>query len=560
MDNSGWNMWVFRDGRKLVTGKWLVAGLAMSLQALASCCDREHLLDAILWAGELECALSDADSIHVPVAAAITDALAAALIGSSIARSEVLRQQLASIELCGTVRVSIPESFAYYALNPLKFADLVSRLELTHRHNDCNHRSQTAGVVGIRSIGTTLSAVVLAALRRQGIEAERITVRPSGHPYNRELKFSAQQLAWVNELRSSDFLIVDEGPGLSGSSFLATGEALLGAGVDEAKITFLGTRQPDPGALRASDAAVRWARFRSFFTSDERYLPEGAGTPLGGGAWRKHFLPADSQPGSWTQMEPLKFLSADRQRIFRFEGYGRYGAEVGRRSAQLALARFAPGYFGNFAGFGCYQYLSGRPALHSDLSNTILQRMADYCAFRACAIHPEAEQPSDLERMLRFDWKTEFGIELGEEALLQLARPVVADGRMLPHKWFLTSSGEALKLDAATHGDDHFFPGPCDIAWDLAGTIVEWGLGSAATETFLARYKNISGDDPRPRLKAYLLAYGIFRCAYMKMAAKAMGGTIEEPLLHNQYMQYRAICERIYNAQNVELAAEPLSY
>jgi len=35
---------------------------------------------------------------------------------------------------------------------------------------------------GIRSIGTTLSAMAAAAARARGISVERITVRPQGHP------------------------------------------------------------------------------------------------------------------------------------------------------------------------------------------------------------------------------------------------------------------------------------------------------------------------------------------------------------------------------------------
>ena len=37
-----------------------------------------------------------------------------------------------------------------------------------------------------------------------------------------------------------------------------------------------------------------------------------------------------------------------------------------------------------------------------------------------------------------------------------------------------------MKVDAAAHGDDHGFPGPVDVAWDLAGAVVEWELGGAA--------------------------------------------------------------------------------
>ena len=82
-------------------------------------------------------------------------------------------------------------------------------------------------VVGIRSIGTTLSAVAAAAARARGIAAERITVRPQGHPYNRTAEFTAEQMAAVSRAVSSgaSFVVVDEGPGLSGSSFLGCGRS-----------------------------------------------------------------------------------------------------------------------------------------------------------------------------------------------------------------------------------------------------------------------------------------------------------------------------------------------
>ena len=48
---------------------------------------------------------------------------------------------------------------------------------------------------------------------------------------------------------------------------------------------------------------------------------------------------------------------------------------------------------------------------------------------------------------------------------LRLQRPVIADSRMQPHEWLLTPAGQVLKTDSGSHGDDHFFPGPTDIAW-----------------------------------------------------------------------------------------------
>jgi hypothetical protein len=89
------------------------------------------------------------------------------------------------------------------------------------------------------------------------------------------------------------------------------------------------------------------------------------------------------------------------------------------------------------------------------------------------------------------------------------------------------------------HGDDHFFPGPCDIAWDLASTIVEWNLPGPEQEYLLEQYGRASGDDARRRLPGYLKAYVAFRFGWCKMAALASAGTADEPLLWRDFQRYR---------------------
>jgi len=116
---------------------------------------------------------------------------------------------------------------------------------------------------------------------------------------------------------------------------------------------------------------------------------------------------------------------------------------------------------------------------------------------------------------------------------------VIADGRMLPHEWLRTHDDSILKLDASTHGDDHFFPGPCDIAWDLAGTIVEWELNDLQSDAFLEAYRTASGDDAGSRISDYVRAYSIFRMALSKMAAQASAGSFDERLLLRDYLRYR---------------------
>lgn len=152
--------------------------------------------------------------------------------------------------------------------------------------------------------------------------------------------------------------------------------------------------------------------------------------------------------------------------------------------------------------------------------------------------------------MLHFNSSEEFGREINGQRL-EIVHPVITDGRMLPHKWLCTRSGNLLKVDNASHGDDHFFPGPTDIAWDLAGAIVEWDMEEAAVEKLLSCYQAESGDDPRHRLSAYLLAYSTLRMGYCKMAAEAMRGSAEESRLAAHYLRYREVASKLHQRTSV---------
>src|SRR5436190_8727689 len=78
------------------------------------------------------------------------------------------------------VPIKVPEGFAFYALYPEQY-------EVAARRWSENRRSSTRTVLvaGIRSIGTTLSAVVAETLRTEGWRVRRVTARPRGHPYDR---------------------------------------------------------------------------------------------------------------------------------------------------------------------------------------------------------------------------------------------------------------------------------------------------------------------------------------------------------------------------------------
>ena len=102
------------------------------------------------------------------------------------------------------VELRVPEGYAFYALYPEAYIEAARRLSL----------KGAPRVIGIRSIGTSLGAVVAAAL--DGPPA--VTVRPFGDPFARTIAIDP---ALERELLDSKahYIIVDEGPGQSGSSF-----------------------------------------------------------------------------------------------------------------------------------------------------------------------------------------------------------------------------------------------------------------------------------------------------------------------------------------------------
>ena len=563
---SGTNFHIFRGGRKSAFVADLATKLANCARSLPASPSLDALISLLLRSGELECALRDIGSPDADNAEELTDHLAEAAIRrqNNNRRDGVLLAQrvcplLDRIRPIGSVSVATPEGFAYYALHPLDYADLVMCSPVN---------APSAFVVGIRSIGTTLSAVVAAQLRAVAVSTERTTVRPTGHPYDRRCEFDSSQTERVRRAVAGNaaFLVCDEGPGRSGSSLLSTAEALERDGVPRGRIILLCSHEPQSSGLCTPHGARRWARFRAIASGRTARLPADAAADLGGGEWRARFIDRrEPWPAAWPQMERLKFLSRDGERVLKLEGHGHYGEQVRTRNECLAASGLGAPYLGQAFGFGSYAFVKGRMSSRRDLTDCLLARMADYCAWRSREFAvPEADS-SDLETMARVNLEREFGRVA--ELDLRLERPVIADGRMQPHEWFFAADGRWLKLDGATHGDDHFFPGPCDIAWDLAGIIVEWGLDRAAKEGLLHKYAQSTGDHVIPRIDGYVLAYAAFRFAWSRMAADSVGEAEERKRLLCDYQQYRTTAEtcqarrtngyRILRRQPRRVAARP---
>src|SRR5262249_54989594 len=166
------NLLVFREGRRRVSGAELKSGVQRSLEEIADGAEAEpgagDLVEALLRAGELECAVADAEGVPLQTYTNLTDSLAERLVcrelrsGPHARRLDSqfelrpLRKALAEAPVPRELWISTAEGFAYYALHPLAFAEVVSRIPAP---------AGRMAVIGIRSIGTTLSAVAAAAAR-----------------------------------------------------------------------------------------------------------------------------------------------------------------------------------------------------------------------------------------------------------------------------------------------------------------------------------------------------------------------------------------------------------
>jgi hypothetical protein len=542
------DLWVFRDGRKSVTTSLLIEDLAATLRNLQGTpADRCVMLDALIRAGELESAFSDQGFAAAQPVARLTDALAWHLVhGTARVRYyEELLSPIRASDTPQTLQISPPEGFSYYGLNPADFIELARSV--------CRI-GDTVAIVGIRSIGITLSAVVAAALSSPDHPLDRISVRPSGHPYDRVAGFSAEQIRWIEEKirQSSRFVVVDEGPGRSGSTFLSVAEALVALGVAAERLILLGTRQPQLGELCAKNAGPRWSRFQ-FSPAEPRSSRRFQGCAyIGSGEWRKHFISDQSKwPACWPQMERSKFISPDGKHFLKFEGMGRIGEEVRTRAQHLAKTGFGCPVEDAGDGYSAYRVVTGRPLEGGDLSLKVLERVARYCSMRASDFRNESAAPDPLADMLNFNVQQEFGIECGlSDDDLTIGERVVADGHMQPYEWLLTRESTILKSDAVSHGDDHFFPGPISIAWDLAGIIIEWELANDARQFLLNRFREYSGQKLDRSLDAFCLAYSVFRMSLCKMAIPT-ADHLEKERLRWSYAHYRKAAKTFIRMRNI---------
>jgi hypothetical protein len=456
------------------------------------------------------------------------------------------------------VHLTVPEGYAYYGLYPETYLVAACRAVRTLP-------MPRVICVGLRTIGASLSAVVAAAVAEAGREVVSFTLRPHGHPFDRRPRLSDRLSAMVASHRTDLFLVVDEGPGLSGSSFSGVGRALEELGVPEDHIAFLPSWRTDGRALRSADARRQWGRRLQFTASFEEVwlgsrrlerLAEGRPlSDISAGRWRPRLLERDAFPPVQPQHERRKFLVHERDDrdaapslILRFAGLGARGDATRRRSEHLSDAGWTTPPLALAHGFLVQQYRPGTPATLQD-GPSLIPIIARYLTHLRQA-PPLAEPATDLTEMVRTNVTEVLGAESADRAVATLAAaagdaaPVALDGRMLPHEWVRTEAG-FFKVDNLDHHDDHFYPGPQDIAWDLAAACLELGLEADARRSLVELYRAASGDRTiTARLPAYAVAYLSFRIGYATLASTTLGATPDGERFAASTRNYRRLLVR----------------
>lgn len=450
------------------------------------------------------------------------DAEAASLVGLG---------RWAALRLPDEIRGKAAEGYAHYAVYPEAAFEAAARCAWT----------SPPRVLGLRSIGTGLAAMVAVGA---GARLQPLTLRPVGPPFGRQLQLSSRLRS---EIMSSQapFAVVDEGPGLSGSSFGAVGDLLEAGGVPRDGVTYLPSHAGEPGPQADPAHRDRWRQARRVVIAfDTAALGEGAPArrldrwvgdlvgpileprrDLSGGRWREaRGLDAPATPS----LERHKFLyrTASGDWLAKFAGLGEHGAAKAQRAGLLAAAGFSPPVAGLRHGFLIEAWLGeGRalaPARHD--RGRLLDRLARYLAFRGRQFPATARDGApmaDLLDMARINGAEALGDTAGAVIIERLGnlsrtaspgRSIAIDGRLHAWEWIETADGRLLKTDAVDHALGHDLIGCQDIAWDIAGARIELDLSGEETAWLARAVERLDGGETPPeRLALYEALYAAFQ-------------------------------------------------
>jgi len=414
-----------------------------------------------------------------------------------------------------------PEGYLHYAVYPETYRVAAHRMT-----------GPVAGVIGIRSIGTSLAAMVAASAGM----ATMASLRPRGDPFRRHIAADRSLMQAMRD-RQGPIAVVDEGPGLSGSSFLAVVDWLQQHGVANWRVQLFPSHDGAPGPQAGDAVARRWQGFRRHVATfedvflDTDHLAHRLTTWLGGsigpleapledlsgGAWRRTVHGSERHwPPIVPAMEKRKYrtIAAGRPVLVKFAGLGPIGERKFAAAQAMAAAGFTAEPLALVHGFIVERWLAAAPAsTRAPLPrHRLIARLADYLGFRATALpaaRDEGASLRDLVQMAVFN----TGKWLGQGPSDMLARQLsalptleaalarcITDNRLQAFEWLVQPDGRLVKVDAVDHAFGHDLVGCQDIAWDLAGATVEFDLDVEERQALARRVQGIAGRGIAPQL------------------------------------------------------------
>lgn len=487
------------------------------------------------WADRLMSATPDQSTFGVSPASRSTQARARCQ--GSVVDPELSVQFFPNLGKLPTV---VPEGYLFYGLFPEAYGAI--------------GRSLAAGwsgcpvvVVGVRSIGASLSAAVAAGLRLGGCPVVRHTVRPIGDPFQRELVPERSMTEKWSQAAASgaQFVAVDEGPGLSGSSLAAVVRAFLRLGVAAERVTIV-CADPPNHLPQAGDAVRRLWKTTTVHAAGPlidavlhgslvRLLSHSTGLSL--------TMNRDISWGSWStaaspmlpQQERRKLLlwDGERQLLAKFVGFGEPGQAKARLAQRLAGERFSPAYRGFAHGFLLQNWEGDSGAVRDDraVRQAVLGTAPRYYAYlrRHCPANVEVGF-GDLARIVEdagMAWLGSSHASLVRQLAVAAAgadpRALLGDQRPEPIEWVWRGS-DIVKCDAADHFLDHTWARYQDIAFDLAGFLESWAVTDRERISLLDSYVSLSGDPGvHARLPFFRAVFAAHRLAMLDTAYHAGG-------------------------------------
>lgn len=429
-------------------------------------------------------------------------------------------EKLSHGELPGKLAGKLPEGYAFYGHYPEAFF-----LSAEKFYKD--YSPETVYCIGIRSIGISFAAAAAAYLDDKGCSIHLTSVRTRGDYENRYISIDPSYLVKLNSNKNAYYLIADEGSGLSGSSFDITAEFLSSRGISDNKIIFLSTSGADSKDLK----------HKSYHTSfDELWINSGKLkelietdnlTDLSCGKWKDVISVSNDGIVIDPDEEKKKFLTEkeDGKYLVKFIGLGSHGKDIYTRLKKLSESGFVPDVIKYTGGFLISKFILGEPLNQASHSKEFLKFAADYFSFIEENFKSEpSKNPDELFEMILENIKETMGeewcatINEHHDSFINHIRKEASyiDRNIHPYEW-IKSSERFYKTDAAEHSHDQRFPGCQNIAWDIAGFLIDFQLKEEEINYFLSFFKKERFPNLVNDLPYYYIAYLSYRIGYLSI-------------------------------------------